>query len=250
LNELMAKADTRTVENPDELRRTLLRFNLSPHRFLESTEGGLLEGVEFSHTRFIDSDGTPLQQNDPRRHDPDARVAHDPTKPPLPIPAQLAFRSIGYKSEPMAGMLDLGLPFDSRAGLIPNVGGRVLDPACVSEPAFLPGFYVAGWAKRGPTGVIASTMADAFETADAIVEDINRLQDFKTASSPPSGAGNKSSTGLGWEAIRKELPPGARPVSWQDWQEIDRAEKAKGALLGKPREKFTSVDEMLRVLDG
>lgn len=34
------------------------------------------------------------------------------------------------------------------------------------------GVYCSGWAKRGPVGVIAGTMTDAFETADSVIEDI------------------------------------------------------------------------------
>jgi len=36
----------------------------------------------------------------------------------------------------------------------------------------LPGVYCSGWVKRGPVGVIATTMTDAFETADTIHQDI------------------------------------------------------------------------------
>ncbi|MCL4218748.1 MAG: NADP oxidoreductase, partial [Candidatus Hydrogenedentes bacterium] len=39
-----------------------------------------------------------------------------------------------------------------------------------------------------------------------------------------------------------------RPVSYPDWQAIDAAEVARGKNSGKPREKFTRVDEMLDVL--
>jgi hypothetical protein len=36
----------------------------------------------------------------------------------------------------------------------------------------LPGVYCSGWIKRGATGIIATTMADAFQTASAILDDI------------------------------------------------------------------------------
>jgi ferredoxin--NADP+ reductase len=36
-----------------------------------------------------------------------------------------------------------------------------------------------------------------------------------------------------------------RPVSFHDWEAIDQAEKARGLPLGKPREKFTRISEML-----
>ena len=35
-----------------------------------------------------------------------------------------------------------------------------------------PGLYCSGWVKRGPVGVIVSTMTDAFETGASIIEDL------------------------------------------------------------------------------
>jgi ferredoxin--NADP+ reductase len=34
-------------------------------------------------------------------------------------------------------------------------------------------------------------------------------------------------------------------VSFQDWEAIDAAEKAKGEPLGRPRVKFCRIDEMV-----
>ena len=41
----------------------------------------------------------------------------------------------------------------------------------------------------------------------------------------------------------------ARLVCYGDWASIDAAEKRRGALSGKPREKFVSVRDMLTALD-
>jgi adrenodoxin-NADP+ reductase len=99
--------------------------------------------------------------------------------------------------------------------------------------------YVAGWAKRGPTGVIASTMDDAFVTADRIVRDI-----------PAEIALSEGSTGRGWDAIKEfAARKGLRRVSWADWKRIDEIEKERGSNLGKEREKITSVGEMLSLVD-
>ena len=51
---------------------------------------------------------------------------------------------------------------------MPNAGGRVLSET--GEP--LPGEYVAGWLKRGPTGVIGTNKADAAETVQALLADL------------------------------------------------------------------------------
>lgn len=43
---------------------------------------------------------------------------------------------------------------------------------CAGRVADHPGLYCSGWIKTGPTGVIATTMTNAFGTAGVIVEDI------------------------------------------------------------------------------
>lgn len=163
------------------------------------------------------------------------------------IPSSLAFRSIGYKSEGLHGFSELGIPFNNRQGIIPNDQfGRVVDDSqdwSDSRTAkHIPGIYCAGWVKRGPTGVIASTMQDAFSTADAIAEDWYSHAPFLNAESGASG--------LGWDGIKDEAEKrGCRRVSWRDWQKIDAVEKDRGQSKGKEREKFTRIEEMLAVLD-
>src|SRR6185437_3136754 len=71
------------------------------------------------------------------------------------LDAQMVLRSVGYQSVPLPGV-----PFDTRTHTVPNASGRVLSES--GEP--LPGEYVAGWLKRGPTGVIGTNKADAAET--------------------------------------------------------------------------------------
>ena len=63
-----------------------------------------------------------------------------------------------------------GVPFDQRAGVIPNVEGRVLVAPGASE--MLAGVYAVGWIKRGPSGVIGTNKPDSAETADRLLEDV------------------------------------------------------------------------------
>ncbi|KAG0633615.1 hypothetical protein HOY80DRAFT_896227 [Tuber brumale] len=162
------------------------------------------------------------------------------------LPTDLAFRSIGYLSERIPGSEDLGIPFNEKRGLVPNEDGRVvkpLDPK-TGDPAIpVPGVYASGWVKRGPTGVIASTMYDAFDTGDRIVSDWTGGEvEFMRF----SGEEKK----LGWEAVRHEVASrGMRSISWAQWMRIDEAEKERGKRFGKEREKFTSEEEMLAVLE-
>jgi adrenodoxin-NADP+ reductase len=160
------------------------------------------------------------------------------------LQADMAFRSIGYLSEPIPGFEEAGIPFNNKRGLVPNEDGRVVKPSSTAEEPgkVVPGVYTSGWVKRGPTGVIASTMYDAFETADAIVNDwVTGEREFMNAEDEEK---------RGWEAVEREVKArGMRPVSWAEWQKIDAAEKVRGARLGKVREKFVNEEEMLAVLD-
>ncbi|KAJ3161353.1 hypothetical protein HDU86_007135 [Geranomyces michiganensis] len=144
------------------------------------------------------------------------------------LPAGLLVRSIGYKSV----RLFPEVPFDSKRSLIPNVKGRVVDG---DKP--VPGLYVSGWLKRGPSGVIAATMYCAIETATAIVEGL-QAGHFATraASRGPDG----------FDAVAPLLKAqGVDPVSFADWKHIDRVEAELGAQRGKPREKLVDLQGMM-----
>lgn len=198
-----------------------LKFLLSPISFDTPTaQDSQLGGVRFRRNAFRDG-------ADPS--DPKAKVTT--TNKEEFIPASMAFRSIGYKSEALPGMKDVGLPFDDRQGIIQNDGlGRVS-----------PGIYCTGWVKNGPTGVIATTMDDAFSTADAIVDDWESDSLFLS-----SKGGSKG----GWDVLRDVVEnQGIQHVSWNGWLKIDAKEKNRGKELGKEREKFTSIKEALKALN-
>ncbi len=135
------------------------------------------------------------------------------------LPCQLVFRSIGYK-----GISIPGAPFDEKKGVIPNEGGRV----SVGE-------YAVGWIKRGATGVLGTNKPDSTNTIKALIEDISSL----TACENPSS-----------EPILDELKSNnIRVVTYADWQKIDAEELRLGESKEKPREKFTSVTDILEFLD-
>jgi len=134
------------------------------------------------------------------------------------ISCGLVISAIGYRGAPIAGA-----PFDDRRAIIPNEDGRVET-----------GLYVAGWIKRGPSGVISSNRPDGVAVAGYIHDDF--------------GNGTKQSK-PGREALRAILRDrNIRSVSFEDWKKIDAAEIAN-AQEGRPRRKFVSVETMLDVLD-
>jgi adrenodoxin-NADP+ reductase len=227
-----------------------LDFLLSP----ESLHWSPIHPYHLTHAKFSRNE---LDPSDP--YNPTSKVTPkylSSGKPAMVnISASVFFRSVGYKSLPLPGLEDLGIQFDTQRGIIANDGfGRARSLSGSGESQKLPdgslithvpGLYCAGWVKRGPTGVIASTMTDAFTTADTIIQDLT-----SHASSPGSLLhAPQDSTGLGWDGVKDEVERrGLRPTSWKDWQRIDAVERERGLQKGKVRDKFGRVDDMLQVL--
>jgi ferredoxin--NADP+ reductase len=188
-----------------KLRSIRLRFCVSPTAILGDDR---VEGVEVVRNQLVARDG---------------RITAVPTGETETIPCGLVFRSIGYHGIPLPGV-----PFDAQSGTIPNDGGRILD----GNGAALPGAYVAGWIKRGPTGVIGTNKKDATETIARLLEDAEsgRL---------PRGAASA-------DAIVELLEErGADAVVYAGWETIDALERSRGEPLGRPRVKLCSWDELL-----
>jgi ferredoxin--NADP+ reductase len=138
----------------------------------------------------------------------------------------ILFRSIGYRGIPINGA-----PFDDRKAIIPNIKGRVTD----SKGTVLPQLYTAGWIKRGPTGIIGTNRADSVETVESLLQDIAALE-----SGPPKD---------GKEGLLPLLKQRhVRHVSFAEWKKIDQHEIKLGKPAGKPREKLTSIQQMLSIL--
>ena len=143
------------------------------------------------------------------------------------ISTGLVFRSVGYRGVPIPG-----LPFDDKQGIVPNQDGRVL----VGGEA-VPNLYVAGWIKRGPSGVIGTNKSDASGTVQKMTEDIAG----KTSPPRPRG-GDGIDDLLGSRKVRV--------VTWADWRRIDRLERERGEAKGKVRDKLTRLSDVLSALSG
>ncbi|WLW57128.1 FAD-dependent oxidoreductase [Streptomyces sp. YU58] len=164
-----------------------LRFFLRPVELL--ADAGRVAAVRFERTA------------------PDGRGGVTGTGVFEEIEAQLVLRSVGYRGVPLEG-----LPFDTATGTVPHRAGRVLREGTVT-----PGEYVAGWIKRGPTGVIGTNRPCAKETVASVLEDAATLAHRRLPDDPLA-------------ALRAE---GVRPVEWAGWQAIERAEAELGAALGR-----------------
>jgi ferredoxin--NADP+ reductase len=149
------------------------------------------------------------------------------TEETIELESGILLRSIGYRGVPI-----VGVPFNDSWGTIPNEKGRVTD----NEGKIVPKLYTAGWIKRGPSGIIGTNRACSVETVNCLLEDIANLED-----------GSKKE---GADAILSILSDKkARHISYADWQKINAKEIERGEPKGKPREKYTYIDEMLSVID-
>jgi ferredoxin--NADP+ reductase len=140
------------------------------------------------------------------------------------LEAGLVFRAVGYK-----GLSIPGLPYDERKGVIPNDNGRV--EGTERE-------YVAGWIKRGPTGIIGTNKKCAVETVTQLVADLDsgRLKRHDS---------DRTHDIEQWLAQRQP-----HLVTEAGWQLIDAAERAAGEPDGRPRVKLTDRERLLDVALG
>lgn len=186
-----------TREPEGKARAIRLRFLTSPVAIVGD---GRVEAVEVVRNRL---------ETDER-----GRIVAVPTEEREVIPCGIVFRSVGYKGVPIPGVA-----FDERTGTIPNEHGRVE-----------PGLYVAGWIKRGPSGVIGTNKKDATETVGHVLDDARA-----------GLLSHTSDEGLD-DVLRAR---GVEFVAYPGWQAIDAAERAAGEPLGRPRVKLTGWDDLL-----
>ena len=193
-------------------RRITVRFLVSPTELLDDGNGRV--------------GGVRLVRNALYRTD-DGRLRPRATDATEDLTCGLVFRSIGYR-----GVALPGVPFHDRWGVIPNEGGRV-----TGDGGPLPGLYVAGWIKRGPTGVIGTNKADAQETVAHALDDAAADRHLRPAHPAAEAA----------ERLIRERQPHC--FSYADWEHLDAIETTAGSECGRPRVKLTRLDDMLSALE-
>nr|XP_057918083.1 NADPH:adrenodoxin oxidoreductase, mitochondrial isoform X2 [Doryrhamphus excisus] len=214
LTELMLKVALQLPAEKEQERRNMstrswgLRFFRSPVQVLPSPDGTTAAAIRLAVNKLEGSGEA-------------ARAVL--TNEVEDVTCGLVISSIGYKSL----LIDPSVPFDSHRAIVPNQMGRVQQAA---------GLYCSGWLKTGPTGVIATTMNNSFDTARSLMEDMD------------SGKLDVSTAKSGAQSIRSLLEKReVKPVTFSDWEKIDRVETRRGESTGKPREKLLTVEEMLQV---
>jgi ferredoxin--NADP+ reductase len=141
------------------------------------------------------------------------------------LPVGLLFRSVGYRGVPLPGV-----PFHDKWGVILNQKGRVIDPDS-QQPVV--GEYTAGWIKRGPSGVIGTNKPDAAETVECMIEDLAEARMLNPAQPEIEAIAR----------LVQERQPNY--FSYDDWLQLDAIEVERGKALGRPRLKFTRVEDMI-----
>jgi ferredoxin/flavodoxin---NADP+ reductase len=144
------------------------------------------------------------------------------------IDAGMVLRSVGYRGVPLKGV-----PFDEASFTITNIAGRVVHSTSGDA---IPGEYVVGWAKRGPSGVIGTNKPDAVSTVLAMIADLDELPGIPDANRDPSKI----------EELLKQRKPDY--MNYAAWKVLDAYELAHGREQGRPRVKVTRVPEMLRII--
>jgi ferredoxin/flavodoxin---NADP+ reductase len=187
---------------PDARRRVSLRFLRSPVA-IRGTDR--VEAIDVRRNEIVRAEDGAIR----------ARALGEDVET---VECGLVLRSVGYRAVPLPDV-----PFDERAFVLPNDGGRVLTGD--GEP--LPGVYAVGWIKRGPTGILGTNKRDAEETVARVVEDLDEL---------PAPA----------ERIDALLAArNADLVTVEGWRAIDAHELERGRSEQRPRVKLASRDELL-----
>lgn len=193
-------------KSPAATRSVQLRFYLRPVAILGEEEGAV-RGVRFERTV------------------PDGAREVRGTGEFEDIEAALVLRSVGYRGVPLEG-----LPFQERTGTVPHNAGRVL-----REGTAALGEYVAGWIKRGPTGVIGSNRSCAKESVAALHADADLLADRPVTGTDPL------------VVLRRA---GHELVEWPGWLAIEKAEATLGLGLARGTVKIPDWGGLLNAARG
>jgi len=194
-------------------RKLYIRFLVSPTELVGDARGNVVK-MRIVHNTLVKSDTGTLSAK-----------ATDQTEE---LEVGMVFRSVGYRGAPLPDV-----PFNDRWGVILNEHGRVIDPN-TKQPRV--GEYTSGWIKRGPSGVIGTNKPDSVDTVNGMIEDLQ-----KGATLSPT----QTNTASVEQFICNHQP---RFITFADWLKLDQLEVANGAKLGRPRLKFTNVEEMLKAV--
>jgi ferredoxin--NADP+ reductase len=196
--------ELRSNEITGAKRRLHLHFFSAPVEILD--KDGKVSGIKIERTKL---DGTGNVK---------------PTGEFREFPIQAVYRAVGYFGSELSEV-----PFNEKAGIIPNEKGRVLD----TDGKHIQGVYATGWIKRGPVGLIGHTKSDAIETIAQVIED-------KSNWWQPASPSEDSITEL---LTSRDIDF----VGWPEWLRIDAEEKRLGEAQERERIKLVEREDFLTV---
>jgi ferredoxin--NADP+ reductase len=185
-------------------RRVVLRFCAAPERLLGQDR---VSGIRLTRNALV-ADGS--------------AVRAVPTSEFDELDCGLVIRSVGFQGSPIGSV-----PFDFSRHVIPNRDGRAID---TESGETVPGTYVTGWIKRGPSGVIGTNKQCAKQTVECLIEDFL------------VGALAEPTADL-------EYPTSQLPAAFdvRAWRAIDAHERREGIRSGRPRIKLVEPAALLAV---
>eukprot|EP00761_Pharyngomonas_kirbyi_P007069 gb/GECH01007078.1/.p1 GENE.gb/GECH01007078.1/~~gb/GECH01007078.1/.p1 ORF type:complete len:519 (+),score=137.58 gb/GECH01007078.1/:1-1557(+) len=193
-----------SIEHQEDQKRIHMRFFLTPKEIIWNSEGNV-EAVAFEKTKL---------EGEPRS------MRAVGTGEVQEIPCSFVLKSIGYRSIGIEGV-----PFDEKRGIIPNENGKVTGHDSI---------YVAGWLKRGPTGIIGTNLMCSQATVQSVLTDLEKRRDQDQ---------KQGIDGLKSLLEEKDVPS----ISFEQYKKIEQEEENRGKASGKLKEKIVDVDEMLQV---
>ncbi len=200
---------SKRVPEPSKSRKCFFSFLRGPKELMGNTK---LEKIILEKNKLT---GEPFKQS------------AKGTGETIELETGILFRSIGYRGVPIAGV-----PFHESWGTIPNENGRITD----NDGKITAQLYTAGWIKRGPSGIIGTNRACSVETVQCLLQDLEKLDD---------GTNKPGAKAIYSILNNKQI----RHISFNNWKKIDSKEIELGEAKGKPREKYTYIDEMLSVIE-
>lgn len=210
--ELIHEYTNRIIERKS--RRIIMRFLVSPVA-IHGNEDGQVTGIRLAKNRLTQTEAGTLR---PKSTDEFEEIS-----------VGMVFHSIGYR-----GIALPNVPFNNDWGVISNKEGRIIDTETNKQ---MPGLYTAGWIKRGPSGVIGTNKLDASETVNCMLEDF----ESGVLLDPPYPKAKAA-----MEMIRERQP---KYINFDEWLNLDQVEIERGKEKGRPRIKFTDIDDMLSEID-
>jgi len=166
-----------------------------------------------------------------------------PTGETSTIPTDLVVTSLGFHGEPTASFYDPALRH------LRTLSGRIV----TSKGETLPNAYASGWAATGAKGVLATTMMNAYGTADTIISDWRASSEDHPVGVAAEGSSTKAQGPdlllLNPDAVLDELPEEVTKglemgmvTEYGDWKRINFEEMRRGEMLGKERERMNWLD--------